>query len=75
MLRAAGLVNRRAQAQQRLYSIRPEGLMRVANWAEEARRFWNASLDRLEQALEQQSRDEAGRTTGLRSRKETRDDE
>ena len=55
VLREAGLVNRRAQAQQRLYSIRPEGLLAVANWADEARRFWQASLDRLEHVLNKET--------------------
>lgn len=51
VLRQAGLVRRRAAAQRRLYSIEPVGLMAVVDWAEEARRFWGASLNRLEQAL------------------------
>lgn len=51
VLRQAGIVKRRAKAQQRLYSIEPAGLVGVVNWAEEARRFWEASLDRLERAL------------------------
>lgn len=51
VLREAGIVKRRARAQQRLYSIEPAGLMGVVNWAEEARRFWEASLNRLERAL------------------------
>ncbi|WP_417525163.1 ArsR/SmtB family transcription factor [Marinovum sp.] len=55
VLRDAGLVNRRARAQQRLYSIRPEGLMAVAGWADEARRFWEASLDRLEHLLNKET--------------------
>lgn len=55
VLRDAGLVNRRARAQQRLYSVRPEGLMAVAHWADEARRFWEASLDRLELALNKET--------------------
>ncbi|AKO98374.1 putative transcriptional regulator [Marinovum algicola DG 898] len=55
VLREAGLVNRRAQAQQRLYSIRPEGLLAVANWADEARHFWQASLDRLSHVLNKET--------------------
>ncbi|MCJ7871059.1 metalloregulator ArsR/SmtB family transcription factor [Marinovum sp. 2_MG-2023] len=51
VLRAAGLVNRRAMAQRRMYSIRPEGLLAVADWAAEARRFWESSFDRLDRAL------------------------
>ncbi|MGY3438139.1 MULTISPECIES: ArsR/SmtB family transcription factor [unclassified Marinovum] len=56
VLREAGLVKRRAVAQRRLYSIEPGGLMAVANWADEARRFWEPSLDRLEQALNRETR-------------------
>ncbi len=54
VLRQAGLVRRRAKAQQRMYSIEPDGLMAVVGWADEARRFWEAGLDRLERALKQE---------------------
>jgi len=56
VLRAAGIVKRRARAQQRLYSIEPAGLMSLVDWAEQARRFWEASLDRLERALNRETR-------------------
>lgn len=56
VLRQAGLVRRRAAAQKRLYSIEPAGLTAVADWAEEARRFWEAGLDRLERALNREIR-------------------
>lgn len=63
VLREAGIVKRRARAQQRLYSIEPAGLMAVVDWADQARRFWQASLDRLERALgreTQEKRDQQG---------------
>lgn len=51
VLREAGLVRRRARAQQRLYSVEPRGLSEVVDWANMARRFWESGLDRLERAL------------------------
>lgn len=56
VLRAAGLVRRRAAAQRRLYSIEPAGLAAVVDWADQARRFWDASLDRLHRALKEEER-------------------
>lgn len=51
VLRAAGIVRRRARAQQRLYSVEPQGLSDMVDWANAARRFWESGMDRLERAL------------------------
>jgi len=54
VLHQTGLVQRRRQAQRRLYSVQPEGLNAISDWINEARKFWEASLDRLEKALQQE---------------------
>jgi DNA-binding transcriptional ArsR family regulator len=52
VLRDAGLVNVTADAQRRLYRIRPEPLAELDAWLEPYRTLWNESLDRLEHHLE-----------------------
>jgi DNA-binding transcriptional ArsR family regulator len=52
VLRDAGLVQVRADAQRRLYRIRPEPLAELDDWLAPYRALWNGSLDRLEQHLE-----------------------
>ena len=52
VLREAGLVDVRRDAQRRLYRLRPEPLAEVAAWLEPYRRFWADHLDALEQALD-----------------------
>jgi len=47
VLREAGFTHVRAQGQQRLHSIAPQGLMAAAEWLEQFRPFWSAALDRL----------------------------
>jgi DNA-binding transcriptional ArsR family regulator len=51
ILRAAGMVEVRGDAQRRLYRIRPEPLAELDAWLEPYRRLWNHSLDRLEHHL------------------------
>jgi DNA-binding transcriptional ArsR family regulator len=51
VLRDAGLVRVRAHGQQRLYSVRPESLVELDDWLEPYRAMWQASLDKLEQHL------------------------
>src|SRR5262245_26204295 len=52
VLRAAGLVEVRVEAQRRVYRIRPEPLMEVDAWLAPFRRFWTAHLDALERHLD-----------------------
>lgn len=54
VLRDAGLVEVRADAQRRLYRLRLEPLAEVDRWLAPYRRLWTSSLDRLEQHLEEQ---------------------
>src|SRR5512142_1239296 len=52
VLREAGLVESRVEAQRRVYRIRPGPLMEVDAWLAAFRRFWTAHLDALERHLE-----------------------
>jgi DNA-binding transcriptional ArsR family regulator len=52
VLREAGFVESRVDAQRRLYRIRPEPLMEVDAWLAPFRRFWSAHLDALERHLD-----------------------
>jgi DNA-binding transcriptional ArsR family regulator len=52
VLREAGFVASRVDAQRRLYRIRPEPLMELEAWLAPFRRFWDGHLDALERHLE-----------------------
>jgi DNA-binding transcriptional ArsR family regulator len=52
VLREAGLVQVRGDAQRRLYSVRPEPLRAIYEWLAPYRRMWAASLDELERHLD-----------------------
>jgi DNA-binding transcriptional ArsR family regulator len=47
VLREAGLVEVSQQAQQRVYSLRPEPLAEVDEWLEQYRALWKQRLDAL----------------------------
>ena len=53
VLRDAGLVEFRIDAQRRLYRVRPEPLREVATWLEPYRLLWESRLDDLERHLDQ----------------------
>lgn len=55
ILREAGLVDVRGDAQRRLYSVRPEPLRAIDEWLSPYRRMWATSLDELERHLERMS--------------------
>ena len=52
VLRDAGLVRVRQDAQRRWYELRPEPLLEVDAWLEPYRRLWADSLDALERHLD-----------------------
>jgi DNA-binding transcriptional ArsR family regulator len=52
VLRDAGFVEARVDAQRRVYRIRPEPLMDIDAWLEPFRRFWSAHVDALERHLD-----------------------
>ncbi|MBT8144180.1 MAG: metalloregulator ArsR/SmtB family transcription factor [Gammaproteobacteria bacterium] len=51
VLREAGIVTARADAQRRIYRLEDGGLAEVDAWLARLRRYWNARLDRLENEL------------------------
>lgn len=51
VLRDAGFVESRIEAQRRLYRLRPEPLMELDEWLIPFRRFWSRHVDALEQHL------------------------
>ncbi len=53
VLREAGLVDVRVDAQRRLYRVRPERLREVGEWLEPYRLLWESRLDDLERHLDQ----------------------
>jgi len=53
VLRDAGLVEARVDAQRRLYRIRPEPLAELDDWLTPYRTLWTTHLDRLEEHLRQ----------------------
>src|SRR5580693_1960258 len=55
VLREAGFVESRIDAQRRLYRIRPEPLMEIDAWLAPFRRFWSVHIDALERHLDRVS--------------------
>jgi DNA-binding transcriptional ArsR family regulator len=56
VLRDAGLVNVRQQAQKRLYAVNPEPLAEIDAWLAPYRRLWTQKLDALENHLDEKER-------------------
>ena len=56
VLRDAGFVEVRVEAQRRVYRLRPEPLKEVDAWLEQFRRFWSAHVDALERHLDRMDR-------------------
>jgi DNA-binding transcriptional ArsR family regulator len=54
VLEQAGLIEREIDAQRRVCRLRGEGLRAAHDWIEQYRDFWDESLDRLVEFLEQQ---------------------
>lgn len=51
VLREAGVVTQRAEGTKRYYRVAPELMRAIADWTAFHRRFWEASLDRLDAVL------------------------
>lgn len=66
VLRDAGFVEARVDAQRRVYRIRPEPLMEVDAWLDPFRRFWSSHVDALERHLD---RMDQSTTTKAKTRK------
>jgi DNA-binding transcriptional ArsR family regulator len=56
VLREAGLLNQRVDAQRRLYSVRPEAIRAIGRWSLTYRKFWEQSLDRLGRVIARERR-------------------
>jgi len=56
VMREAGFVESRVEAQRRLYRLRPEPLMELDAWLVPFRRFWSKHVDALEQHLEKMAK-------------------
>ena len=54
VLREAGLVTVRKDAQRRLYSLNPAPLKELDMWLDRYRRFWTGKLDALEAHLDRE---------------------
>jgi DNA-binding transcriptional ArsR family regulator len=52
ILREAGFVESRVEAQRRVYSLNPEPLQEIDEWLEPFRRFWSNHVDALERHLD-----------------------
>jgi len=52
VLRDAGIVSSRADAQRRIYSLSDNGLDQLDDWLNKVRAFWPQRLDTLEQLLD-----------------------
>lgn len=58
VLKHAGVVTVRADAQRRIYRLDENALDEMNAWLAEVRKFWNPRLDRLERALSESDRQE-----------------
>jgi DNA-binding transcriptional ArsR family regulator len=67
VLREAGFVEARVDAQRRVYRIRAEPLMEVDAWLAPFRRFWSAHVDALERHLDRM--DQQPRRKGKKGKK------
>ena len=56
VLKDAGFVESRIEAQRRVYRIRPQPLREVDAWLAPFRRFWNEHVDALERHLDRMGR-------------------
>lgn len=56
VLREAGLVRMRPDAQRRIYSLDPEGLQQIDTWLSRYRKFWASRFDRLEAHMDEGER-------------------
>ena len=51
VLKEAGLVSVRAEAQRRIYRLDDDALGEIERWLERVRQFWSSRLDELERVL------------------------
>lgn len=51
VLREAGLICQTVDKQRRIYSVKPDAVARIGEWAQSHEAYWNSGLDRLASAL------------------------
>jgi DNA-binding transcriptional ArsR family regulator len=61
VLREAGFVEPRIEAQRRVYRLRPEPLMELDAWLAPFRRFWSKHVDALERHLDKMDKAPSGK--------------
>jgi DNA-binding transcriptional ArsR family regulator len=61
VLKDAGFVESRIEAQRRLYRLRPEPLMELDAWLVPFRRFWSKHVDALEAHLDRMEKTSSGK--------------
>jgi DNA-binding transcriptional ArsR family regulator len=61
ILREAGFVEPRVEAQRRVYRLRPEPLMEVDEWLEPFRKLWTKHVDALERHLDRMAQEKKGK--------------
>jgi DNA-binding transcriptional ArsR family regulator len=69
VLRDAGFVESRIEAQRRLYRLRLEPLMELDAWLVPFRRFWSAQVDLLERHLDKMEKTPAVKRKPARQKK------
>ena len=70
VLREAGFVESRVEAQQRVYRLRPKPLMELDEWLDPFRHFWSKHVDALERHLDRM--DDVEPATPVKKRRKTR---
>ena len=58
VLREAGLVSVRAEAQRRIYRLDDDAFGEIERWLERVRQFWNPRLDELARVLREGDEDD-----------------
>ncbi len=62
ILREAGLVESRVEAQRRVYRLNPKPLQEVDAWLAQFRRLWSKHVDALEQHLQRMEKASSAKT-------------
>lgn len=69
VLRDAGFVESRVDAQRRLYRLKPEPLYEIDAWLAPFRRFWSAHVDALERHLDRMEQAEQSKRGSRKKRR------
>jgi DNA-binding transcriptional ArsR family regulator len=64
VLREAGFVESRVDAQRRLYRLKPKPLQEIDAWLAQFRRFWSVHVDALERHLDRMDKKRKTRRQG-----------